>query len=85
VNADLISGLNNPAGIAVVGSGLFVANFGDGTVGEYTTSGAAVNADLISRLSEPWGIVVVPEPATGSILLMAGMGLLMRRRRKPLA
>jgi hypothetical protein len=63
VNAALISGLNIPLGIAVVGSDLYVTNFGDGTVatgtiGEYTTSGATVNAALISGLRDPAGIAV---------------------------
>ncbi len=40
VNASLISGLNGPWGIAVSGSNLFVANYGNSTIGEYTTSGA---------------------------------------------
>jgi hypothetical protein len=48
VNASLISGLDNPEGIAVSGSDLFVTNSGNGTIGEYTTSGATVNASLIT-------------------------------------
>jgi hypothetical protein len=39
VNASLVSGLNSPRGIAVDGSGLFVANYGGSTIGEYTTFG----------------------------------------------
>ena len=35
---------------------LFVANAGNGTIGEYTTSGATVNAALISGLSGLWGM-----------------------------
>jgi hypothetical protein len=85
VNASLISGLGElPTGLALSGSDLFVTNMFDGTVGEYTTSGGTVNADLISGLQAPWGIAVVtvPEPATGSLVLFAGMGILMRRRQK---
>jgi hypothetical protein len=37
---------------------IFVANYNDGTMSEYTTSGATVNADLISGLSVPLGIAV---------------------------
>ena len=33
VNSSLISGLNNPTGIAVSGSNLFVTNYAGGTVG----------------------------------------------------
>jgi hypothetical protein len=87
VNASLVSGLNQqPAGIAVSGSNLFVENNASGTVGsigEYTTSGATVNASLITGLGNPTGIAVVPvpEPATG-LLVMGGMlGLAVSRRR----
>ncbi len=46
-----------------------------------------MNADLVSGLDYPEGIaVVVPEPATGSlVLLIVGVGLFMRRRQKQLA
>jgi len=50
--------LNSPIGIAVSGSDLFVTNFYDVTVGEYTTSGATVNASLVSGLSYPYAIAV---------------------------
>ena len=30
----------------------------DGTIGEYTTSGATVNASLVSGLNYPYGIAV---------------------------
>jgi hypothetical protein len=63
----LVSGLSEPAGIAVSGSDLFVANnISGGTIGEYTTSGATVNASLISGLSFPGGIAL-----SGSDLLEA--------------
>jgi hypothetical protein len=42
----------------VSGSDLFVANSTNGTIGEYTTSGATVNAALISGLSSPFGIAL---------------------------
>jgi hypothetical protein len=85
VNASLVSGLYIPGAIAVSGSDLFVANFGpfgNGWIGEYTTSGATVNTSLFG-LYAPEGIaVVVPEPATGSLLLIAGARAFMRRRRQ---
>jgi hypothetical protein len=37
---------------------IFVTNTGNGTVGEYTTSGKTVNASLISGLSNPSAIAV---------------------------
>jgi len=65
VNPALISGLPFPFGIAVSGSDLFVVNVGNfvmgvptGTIGKYTTAGAAVNPALISGLSSPQGIAV---------------------------
>ena len=54
---------------------VFIASTGtfpfDGTVGEYTTSGATVNAALIS-VDFPAGIAVEPVPLPASILLMLG-------------
>jgi len=49
VNAALITGLSGNSGIAVSGSDLFEVNRNiNGTVGEYTTSGATLNASLIT-------------------------------------
>jgi hypothetical protein len=48
VNASLVSGLDEPDGIVLSGSDLFVVNSGAGALGEYTTSGATVNADLVA-------------------------------------
>ena len=58
MNASLVSGLSNPYDIAVSGSNLFVVNSGNGTLGEYTTSGAVVNASLISPLENPYGLAL---------------------------
>jgi len=59
VNAWLIpyGGLNQPDGMALSGSDLFITD-ANGTVGEYTTSGAAVNASLITGLNGPNTIVL---------------------------
>ena len=48
-----------------------------GSIGEYTTSGAAVNAALVTGLNvpsgnAPWGIAVVPEAGT---LVLAALGI----------
>ena len=62
-NASLISGLQNPEGIAISGNDLFVANFtydnfnGPG-IGEYTTSGATVNASLSGIVDWPEEIAI---------------------------
>src|ERR1700733_9430044 len=37
---------------------IFVANNGNNTIGEYTTSGGTVNASLVSELLGPIGIAV---------------------------
>jgi hypothetical protein len=70
VNANLINGLTNPAGIAVSGSDLYVTDFGttttQGFVGKYTTSGDVVNTSLITGLKGPFGIAV-----SGSDLFVA--------------
>jgi hypothetical protein len=46
-------------GIVVSGNNVFVASYGNGTIGEYTTSGATVNASLISGLNHPNGIAII--------------------------
>ena len=72
INAALISGLNEPEGMAISGSNLFVANFGNGTVDEYNaTTGAAtgINASFITGLDEPEGLVL-----SGSTLYVANSG-----------
>ena len=49
MNASFVSGLVDPAGIAVSGGNLWVTNADTGAIGEYNaTTGAAVNAVLIS-------------------------------------
>ena len=74
-----------PWGIAVDGSDLFVVNNGNGTIGEYTTSGAVVNASLISGLNDPMGIaIVVPELSSLTLLGLALAGLVFCARRKTL-
>jgi hypothetical protein len=50
----------------VSGSNLFVTNYGTGTIGEFSTSGATVNAALITGLNAPSGIAV-----SGSSLAIA--------------
>jgi hypothetical protein len=50
VNSSLISGLSQPYGITLDGSGnMYIADM-YGTIGKYTTSGATVNSSLITGL-----------------------------------
>ena len=72
VNSLLITGLNGPFGVAVSpdGARLFVANSGDGKIGEYdTATGAAINAALIAGLNTPTGLAI-----SGSHLFIADSG-----------
>jgi hypothetical protein len=82
VNASLISGLNNPQGIAIFGSDLFVVNTGSSTIGEYLPDGTTVNADLLSGLNSPYGIAVVPEPSVVALMGSGVVALGLWRRRK---
>ncbi len=56
INDHLITGLSDPAFIAVSGSNLFVTDYAHGRVSEYTTSGALLNASLITGLTLPQSI-----------------------------
>ena len=93
MNASLISGLSGPIDIAVSGGNLFVSggnlfvtNANNGTIGEYTTSGATVNASLITGLNGgPGGIAVVPEPSTFAMGILGVLSLVtFGRRLRPL-
>jgi sugar lactone lactonase YvrE len=54
----ITTGLSSPAGIACDMNGnLFVANSGNGTIAQYTTSGALVNGALVSGLGYPVDLV----------------------------
>jgi DNA-binding beta-propeller fold protein YncE len=68
VNPALITGLNDPRGIALSGNGtsLFVVNFDDGSVGHYdAVTGAALNAALITGLSNAYSIIVAAADIPG--------------------
>jgi hypothetical protein len=75
VNPALITGLNDPLGIAVSGGNLFVANAFAGTIEEYTTSGVPVNRALISGLLGPGAIAV----SGGNLFIGVSGGRLARR------
>jgi streptogramin lyase len=56
INAALVTGLNQPTGLAISGSHLYIANSGDGTIGQYNLDGTAVNPALITGLDNPLDI-----------------------------
>src|SRR5271169_2360841 len=59
INANFITGLSSPKGIALSGNHLFVANFFSNTVGEYNaTTGATINANFITGLNGPIGLAL---------------------------
>jgi DNA-binding beta-propeller fold protein YncE len=59
VNASLITGLYDPAGLAVDNQGhLFVSQEEIGVVSEYTTSGSTLNASLVQGLNLPSGLAL---------------------------
>jgi len=63
---------------------IYVANYGSGTIGEYTTAGATVNASLVSGLNEPeyLDVETVPEPSTLALAGLGGLALLRLRRQR---
>ena len=59
INANFITGLDGPDGLAVLGNTLFVANQGIGTVGKYDAkTGAAISPNFITGLTFPTGLAV---------------------------
>jgi hypothetical protein len=72
INANFITGLELPRGLAVSGNNLFVTNWGApySTVGEYdATTGAAMNANFATGLNTPGGLAV-----SGNDLFVADYG-----------
>ncbi|HTD15624.1 MAG TPA: hypothetical protein VK673_10610 [Chthoniobacterales bacterium] len=77
VNANFITGLNEPERLALSGNDLFVANAATGTVGEYDAStGAAINANFITGLNRPFALALsgsnlfvseAPIPVSGTV------------------
>jgi hypothetical protein len=77
-------------GVAAWGSDVFFTNdvpFANihptfSTLGKYDGAIDDLNLTLVTGLNNPGAVaVIVPEPATASLLLLAGAGMLIRRRR----
>jgi hypothetical protein len=91
INASLVTGLNQPAAVAVSGNNLFVSSYAfnsdsgaGGIVGVYNaTSGAAINANFITGLADPQGLAILatPEPSSLALLAIGAAALLACRRR----
>jgi DNA-binding beta-propeller fold protein YncE len=74
VNASLITGLGNPAGMAISGNDLFVVDSENDIVDkfdEHTTAGTTVTKFLIIGLNAPTAIAVTPVPKPGALALAA--------------
>jgi 6-phosphogluconolactonase (cycloisomerase 2 family) len=63
-NANLITGLPSPKGIALSDNTLYVIvnTGGTGGVRTYTTSGKLLNPDFITNLNQPYGLAIKPAP-----------------------
>jgi hypothetical protein len=59
INAELITNVYHPIGIAVSGTNLYVVNDNANSIAEYTTSGTTVNTNLISRLQGSDGGIAI--------------------------
>jgi DNA-binding beta-propeller fold protein YncE len=59
INANFITGVGSPFGLALLGNTLFVANADTGTVGKYDAiTGATINANFITGWNDPLAIAV---------------------------
>jgi hypothetical protein len=87
VTGNLVPGVLDPFGIAYWNSDLYIPTANDGgMVIECDLSGDILNEfTTTNSIGEAEYIVVVPEPATGGLILVGGLGLLMMRpgRRNP--
>src|SRR5271166_6737806 len=67
INANFITGLSQPTGLALSGNNLFVADYSNNSVGKYdATTGATINADFITGLQSPLALA-----SSGNILFVA--------------
>jgi hypothetical protein len=71
INANFITRLNGPAGLALSGNNLFVANDFSTTVGAYDAStGVAINPSFITGLSGAFGLLVKHHTLLGAGLVI---------------
>ena len=78
---DIITGLNDPRGIAGAGTNLFVANFGTDQILNYNTSGTLLGAFSIT---DPIALAYtsIPEPSTIALAIL-GITVFLAGRRMP--
>jgi hypothetical protein len=57
-NPSLITGLADPDAVVVSGSDLFVSDYANANIGEYTTSGGTVNVNLVTGLQHPESLAI---------------------------
>jgi Transposase DDE domain len=50
--------VNSPAAVSSDGTDVYIASFGNGTIGKYSLTGAVVNASLVTGFSTPTSIAV---------------------------
>ena len=68
MNAALVSGLNTPVGVAVSGGNLYVANSGNGTIGEYDAT-----LDSKGRFLLPAGLRKIMPEGTAALVVNRGL------------
>jgi hypothetical protein len=85
ISPGLVTGLNGPIDLAVVGNDLFIADNPSGIISEYdATSGSDIAPNFITGLNAPDGMAAAaptPEPGSFALLVWGAAALACRRRR----
>ena len=77
INANFLTGLNNPTGLGIMGSQLLVVSNGAGSIGAYGIPAlpgggpTSTNPNFITGLNSPAAFAVVPEPGTWALMGLA--------------